>query len=387
MTKDLPLIITNLSGLNGNYISHAGTAEEMMKLVIYGVGILPVELLFSSSPRLGSCEVDSWIPRDLVPENFREKQVLRLGSDGFHFHQAKPESPFKFCTVPRSVDWSRPFRLHVTWRNEREETRYLVNADGRAASNVKAPEGWCVLVEDKSDDPRAAKFLISRIVGNQVYLHFDCLLRMKNVIDNDKSHASDQAFPMCAARPADSQEEFVIERSMISGDLTLARPQNAEQYSDRLEVTVQALVGILAYFERKFLDLCFGGAFDKNWGFLIIYGIFSYKQRTWVDHAVHEFVHRAWAETFSPDWKPMGAWKWFWIAMNWVPPVPFKTMMKVFCQITFSIYATYGMWMPLLATSLYWFPIFPTNELFGMYIISFGFRFVCWMLGWTGLYR
>lgn len=74
--EDLPLILMNMSGMNGNSVSQSKGTDERMKLLFYGLGTLPVELLFSECARIGCCTVDSWIPREIVPERFFRRTHL-----------------------------------------------------------------------------------------------------------------------------------------------------------------------------------------------------------------------------------------------------------------------------------------------------------------------
>jgi hypothetical protein len=85
IAQNLPLILMNMSGMNGNFASQSDSSDQKMKLLFYGLGPLPVELLFSECARLGCCEMDSWIPREIIPETISGERVLRLVSEGFIF--------------------------------------------------------------------------------------------------------------------------------------------------------------------------------------------------------------------------------------------------------------------------------------------------------------
>jgi hypothetical protein len=88
--------------------------------------------------------------------------------------------------------------------------------------------------------------------------------------------------------------------------LSIPRPQNPKQYSDQLIVIHQALFFGLGYVERHFMRWLFGDIIDENWLVIIAFGVFAFKQHTWVERALHAFVHRAWFETYSPTWNPNG---------------------------------------------------------------------------------
>jgi hypothetical protein len=207
MAQDLPLILMNMSGMNGNLVSQSDSSDQKMKLLFYGLGTLPVELLFSECARLGCCEMDSWIPREIVPETFFGKHVLRLGSEGFTFHQPKGDEPLKFFSISRSVVWLDQVLLSVSDRPEDAERCYVVKAamSSTGQSPTSSENGWCILFEDDSSDPRAVRFMISRRNGNKVFLHFDCPLRLSRRHNGTPETTEQLPSYTCIARPADSQ--------------------------------------------------------------------------------------------------------------------------------------------------------------------------------------
>jgi hypothetical protein len=178
--------------------------------------------------------------------------------------------------------------------------------------------------------------MISRRNGNKVFLHFDCPLRLSGRDDDTPETAEQLPSYTCIARAADSQEEFIIEKSSTPQSLSMSRPQNPEQYSDRLFVISGALYLGLGYVQLYFMRWFLGDMVDKSWLVLIPYSVLIFMQRGWVDRALHAFVHRAWFETYSPTWSPNGPWKWFWKLSNYEPPIPFMTMTKYACRFTFT---------------------------------------------------
>ena len=81
-------------------------------------------------------------------------------------------------------------------------------------------------------------------------------------------------------------------------------------------------------------------------------------------------MHTAWMATYRPNWDPNGRWKLFWKVSNWEPPVPFTTMMKLLCNVVFSLSFTFGYWSRVVLVTLYWLPLYNKEELLGMYVIS-----------------
>jgi hypothetical protein len=114
--------------LSGYFVSHFDGSNEKMKLLFYGLGTIPVELLLSECARLGRCDVDSWIPREIVPESFSGEHVLRLGLEGFTFHQQKANRPLKFFLLSRSVIWQDQMLLFLCDRPDDTENKWLVKA-------------------------------------------------------------------------------------------------------------------------------------------------------------------------------------------------------------------------------------------------------------------
>jgi hypothetical protein len=266
MAQDLPLILMNMSGMNGNLVSQSDSSDQKMKLLFYGLGTLPVELLFSECARLACCEMDSWIPREIVPETFSGEHVLRLGSEGFTFHQQKGDKPLKFFLISRSVVWQDQVLLSVSDRLENAERCYVVKAatSSTGQSSASSKNGWCILFENNLSNPRAARFMISRRNRNKMFLHFDCPLRLSRRYDDTPETTVQLPSYTCIARPADSQEEFIIEKSSTPQSLGMPRPQNPELYSDRLDVISQAVFFGLGYVERYFMRWLLGDMMDKS---------------------------------------------------------------------------------------------------------------------------
>jgi len=172
-------------------------------------------------------------------------------------------------------------------------------------------------------------------VGNKYFLHPDCPLRL--TIDDSKSPSDAQQDPKHECGAVSLNGDFIIERNYEPQDLSISRPQNPEQYSDRLIVIGQAICGTINLVERYLIRAIWGDENSMSTLFYIFYGLYSFKKRQWVEKALNAFVHRAWMATYQPDWDPNGPWKWFWKLSNWEPPIPFRTLMKWWCSFSFLV--------------------------------------------------
>lgn len=365
--EDIPLILMNMSCMNANAISQSKTIDARMKQLFYGLESLPTELLFSDCARLGSCTVDAWISREIAPESFEGKHTLKLGSAGFTFETKKGAQALKFYLLS-SAHRSDRFRLLLPDQRDAKSLKYNVEALQRLKDEQPtAPTSvWCIVV-NKESPKRGARFVVNRVVGNKYFLHFDCPLRLTE-IDDSKSPSDAQQDPKHECGAVSLKGDFIIERSHDPQDLSISRPQNPEQYSDRLTVIGQAICGTMGLGERYLIGAIWGDENSMSALFYIFYGLCCYKRNQWVERAVNAFVHRAWMATYQPDWDPNGPWKWFWKLSNWEPPIPFRTLMKWWCSFRFFLSFQAKDWSGVAIVTLYWLPLFPKQELMNMYV-------------------
>ena len=206
-------------------------------------------------------------------------------------------------------------------------------------------------------------------MGNKYFLHFDCPLRLAE-IDASKISSDAQQDPKHECGAVNLSGEFIIERSYEPQDLSISRPQNPEQYSDRLVVIGQAICGTINLGERYLIRAIWGDENPMSTPFYIFYGLFLFKQRQWVERALNAFVHRAWMATYQPEWEPNGLWKWFWKLSNWEPPIPFRILMKWWCYFRFHLSFQTKDWSGVIIVTLYWLPLYPKKELIKMYVTA-----------------
>ena len=368
--EDIPLILMNMSCMNANAISQSKTIDARMKQLFYGLESLPTELLFSDCARLGKCTVDAWIPREIAPESFEGQHTLKLGSAGFTFETRKGAQALKFYLLS-SAHRSNRFRLLLPDQKDAQSLKYNVEAlqrsnDERPAASTSV---WCIVVNNNELPERGARFAVNRVVGNRYFLHFDCPLRLTQ-IDDSKSSSDVQQDPKHECGAVSLNGDFIIERSYEPQILSISRPQNPEQYSDRLIVICQAIFGTVNLGERYLLRAIWGDENSMSTLFYIFYALYNFKKIRWIERALNAFVHRAWMATYQPDWDPNGPWKWFWKLSNWEPPIPFSTLMKWWCSFTFFIYFQFNLWSGVATVTLYWLPLFSKQELMNMYVTA-----------------
>jgi hypothetical protein len=358
-----------MSCMNANAISQSTTTDGRMKQLIYGLESLPTKLLFSDCARLGRCTVDSWIPREIAHETFEGTHTLKLSPSGFTFETRKDAQALKFYLLS-SAHGSNRFRLLLPDLKDSKGPKYNVEALQRSDDKQPAPPSrvWCIVVDNEPSE-RVARFVVNRVVGNTYFLHFDCPLRLTKIDDSESPSDAEQD-PKHEIGAVHLSCDFIIERSYEPQDLSISRPQNPEQYSDRLIVIGQVICMAMNLGERYLLRAIWG---DENSGstlFYIFYGFYNFRQRRWVEMALNAFVHRAWMATYQPNWDPHGPWKWFWKLSNWEPPVPSRNLNRWMCCFIFMINFLARSWSGVLIVTLYWLPLFDKKDLAFMYVTA-----------------
>ena len=361
--------------MNANAISQSKSIDARMKQFFYGLESLPTELLFSDCARLSSCTVDAWIPREIAPESFEGKHALKLGSAGFTFHTRKGAQALKFYLLS-SANRSDRFRLLLPDQEGARSFKYNVETLQRSDDEQPtAPTRICCIVINDGSPERGARFVVNRVVGNKYFLHFDCPLRLTEMDDSESSSDAQQD-PTHECGAVRLNGDFIIERNHESQDLSISRPQNPEQYSDRLIVIGNSISGTLSLGERYLMRTIWGDENATSTLFFIFYTLWCYKKRRWVERALHAFVHRAWMATYQPDWDPNGPWKWFWKLSNWEPPIPFRTLMQWWCSFVFFLNFHTGSWSQVVVVTLYWLPLYPKRQLMNMYVTAVSTKIV-----------
>jgi len=332
-----------------------------MKQLFYGLASIPTELLFSDCARLGRCTVDAWIPREITPEIFGNNHTLKLESGGFAFETRKGVQALKFYLLS-SAHRSEYFQLLLPGQKDAESLKYNVKAPERSNDEQLAALSslWCIVVDNKPLR-RGARFVVNRVVGSKYYLHFDCPLRLTEINNlNSPSDGQQDINHECGAVCLDG--DFIIERNYEPQELSISRPQNSEQYSDRLKVIAQTINSLMDVGETYLTKAIWGDANSWSTLFHIIYGLYVFKRCRWVERALGAFVHRAWMATYQPDWDPNGPWKWFWKLSNWEPTISFRMLNKWCCFFIFCNSIRTQNWFIMSAAILYWLSLLPKRD-------------------------
>jgi hypothetical protein len=228
--------------------------------------------------------------------------------------------------------------------------------------------GWCILI-NRGLEPRGARFLISRIDGHKIFLRYDCPLRLwvkddANISQMEEDLRGDVYF----AQIASFEREFILEKRPTPQTLGVPRPQNSQQYSDRL-IVIHEVIWRLVLKSENYLsfglieELC-----SRSILFMIAWTIVIDLQYRMVERALYAIVHRAWIATYQPSWNPNRPWKWFWKLMNFEPPIPFKTLMKYYCMYAFVVSMILDNVSGVAMVSLYWLPLFETSQLVKLFV-------------------
>ena len=306
----------NMSCLNANAISQQKTAEARLKQLYYSLESLPAELLFSKCARLGSCKVDAWIPREIAKEKFEGNLSLKLGPLGFTFETKKGYQPLPFYLLS-SASRAQSFRLALP--SQKDSKPCVENYNVQALQNAGANEDnvltglWCIVV-DRSLIERGARFIIDRVSGDKYFLNYDCALALTYIksedcysdeIKDSEESQSQTSKDQISAAPLTGK--FILNRSHDPQDLSISRPQNPVQYSDRLIVICSFICSLISYLERLLLRYLFGDEDSLSTLFYCFYGLYIWKKREWVEGGMNSFVRTAWMATYRPEWDPKGA--------------------------------------------------------------------------------
>lgn len=260
------------------------------------------------------------------PERFLGNHTLQLGSKGFTF-QAKASRPLKFFLLSSCGNRRDQFLISLPKGNDNGRMNYTVRPWKSPSTHSPTSDGrsWCILVDDDALHPRGARFVINRIHENNIYLHFDYPLGLSaGDTSTNTSMLTDQLLgPVFSAESAGPEHEFIIEKSSTPQTLSVSRPQNPEQYADRLIVMHGALYFGLGH-AMRYLG---GGRIDElcsnSRPFFLLWFLVNHFQLRWTEQALYAFAHRAWMETYAANHNPNGRWKWFWHLSNFVSPIPF----------------------------------------------------------------
>ncbi|KAL6711003.1 hypothetical protein ACN47E_006878 [Coniothyrium glycines] len=366
--EDVTLILINMSGMNGNTATHDKSTASRMRSLFYGLESVSTEILFASCTRVSDCDEDSWIPTEIVPCDFSNTPMLQLCSEGWTIPDLPSDKHVKMYSISASVTWQDDVFFSVSPSNSTQAHIYRAKATTppKQRPYTDAHKAWCIMVGGDALRPRGALFTITRTDGFKVFLHFESSLDMPSIWESapDSEQSGKQVQP---TTPADPTLHFLLERSTTATSLGTSRPQNPEQFSDRL-IVVSGLVYVATSHLDQHLRRKILGEWANNWYFLAAYSLATIRRPAWIEDQLTAFVHHAWVQTFQPDWNAGGRWRYFWRAANYEPAVPFLSMYKVFLTASFFFYFLLDLHAAVLAVSAYWWAVYPKRELLAMYV-------------------
>lgn len=355
MPSDVPLILMNLSGLNGNFASTIHSTDERMTVLIYALEILPLELMLLPCPRIrvGPATLDSWIPREIVPLQFDGEYRLKLCQNGFAFSVIKDgdrtdrqddnEEDLQFFFLPRTCNRKRHFLLSYRRADDKEDSLYWIQTyeheRSRLSKSSKPSAGLFIILIVHGINPKAARFKVSRVIGSTTYLHFDCPLRITYIKGSSKSSAKHLLWNIHPLNVPLVQENLLLERSFNPNQLAIARPQNTVQHEGRLNIAQEWTWQLLYYLEfwlsRGHLKrLC-----NESRAFLVFWTVFCLIQHQVLSIVMRDLLSRPWIASFRASEAEKQSWHWFWKIWNFRIPT---IVQKEFLAIAFMIATSFG---------------------------------------------
>lgn len=349
-----------------------------MRLFIYALGSVPVELLFSDSRRIRSDEthVDDWIPCGVTAEKFAGECFLHLEQEGFTFQQSKDSGTYEFLLLSPPYPQAAQFTLscHTEKTNGKEDFRVKRLTPSTYESPASSESKMYILINQSLglDYRRGALFAATRIDNNKVFLRYVDSLRLW-WIEDTKSTSPTEESPrdICFGQSASSQHKFILERSSQPTPLCFPRPQTAEQYFPRLDILLWNVLPLIERYISQF-TWEFWITLSGNSKIAFVAALMQSFLARWLFEKILRSVgHRAWIATYGQSWTPHGRWRWFWGYMNFHSPVAFKTYAKFVASVSFVACVLAKSYSGLMAITLYWLPLFDRKQLLNLYIWLF----------------
>ena len=379
--EDLPLILVNLSGLNANYISRIWDTDERMRLFIYALGSVPVELLYSNCGRIGgdAIQVDGWIPCEVAAEKFSGEHLLHLGQEGFTFRRSEDSPPYEFFLL--TPPYPRTARFSISCHDKRTEEKMDFRVEALSTRTHKSPtrsEGKVYILIDRylrPNHPRGAQFLVTRIDNEKVFLQYIRPLRLWKTNDIQLSSTMEENLEdRCFILPAAPQQKFILERSSSPQASGFPRPQNPDQYFPRLDVIIFNVCPAIQLYISSFTWVLWNRLF-KNGKIATAAFLLEASSYPWLfEWALRSMSHRAWIATYGRSWTPHGPWKWFWRCMNFQSPISYKAYAKALATFSFIACVLTNNYWGMLSVSIYWLPLFERKQLGLLYLWALLFK-------------
>ena len=344
-----------------------------MRLLIYALGSVPVELLYSDCNRIGAriVKVDGWIPREVVTERFSGEHLLHLGPAGFTFQRRQESTPYEFIFLAPSCPRTGRYSLFHWDEDARECTHHRVEVLSKTQdrSTFRSNTRMCILIDRSlgEDRLRGAQFVLTRIDHEKVFIHYVHSIKLSRT-DEKYSSSARQANPRDTffGKSAGPQLEFILERSFPQM-VDLPRPQNPEQYTARLDLlkfnAVPLIQYPISYYSWNFWSWILPST-KLAFAVLLLEMSLSQWLLIWT---LNSIGHRAWTTTYGASWTPEGPWKWFWKYMNFHSPISQKTYAKTGSAISFVVCVLTDNYSGMMAIAIYWLVLYERKELGVLY--------------------
>ena len=362
-----------------------------MKMLFYSLESVPLELIFSDCERIAHRTVDSWMPREVVPEflDGNYDYALRLDQLGFQFQRMNKDSaPLNFFLFPSSTTWKDNMPICFPGEDHNTQKTYKVQFLMPFEGEITAPanNGWCILLETPSwkrhGKRRGALFLINRIDGNNVFLQFNCPIRLSDQSSNGRKKTKKRRGPRSVARLTESQLQFMIEKSPRPQHLAASRPQSPAQYSAQLDAIIPFIHQGVNGLQILLLKKLFGDTLTQRWLFAIPYVTFLGSiQSILIEKCGYALMHYAWIQKYqtSTSNTPLH-WRWFWTIWNYETPIPLELVWKIFCKLMFYHSSTIAFRPVVIQILLYGSAAYSIYNLVSLCVVDVLVEFGFWLL-------
>lgn len=340
-----------------------------MRVLIYALGCVPVELLYSDCHRIGddTVKVDGWIPCEVVTETFSGEHLLNLGPAGFTFQRTQESTPYEFILLAPSCP--RTGRYSFFHRNKQDHhwTHFRVEVLSKTlnTSMFSSKTRMCILIDRSlgEDRLRGAQFVLTRVDHKKVFIHYVYSIKLSKTHEQYSSSAR-QAHPRDKffGKSAGPQLEFILERSFPQM-VDLPRPQNPEQYTARLDLVKFNVLPLVHYCINYYSWNFWSWVLPNTKLALVVLWLETPITQWLLLTMLNSISHRAWVTTYAGNWTPHGPWKWFWKYMNFHSPISHKTYAKTGATISFVMCVLTDKYSGMMAVSLYWLVLYERKEL------------------------
>ena len=353
-----------------------------MRLFIYALGSVPVELLYTDCTRIGgdATQVDGWIPNEVAAENLSGEHLLQLGKEGFIFERSQGSPPYEFFLL--HPPYPRTTRFSLSSQDKRTNNRpvFVVEALGtkthQAAIGCEAKEYILINRVLGPTQLRGAHFQVTRTENEKIFLRYLGSLRLW---ESDgiplSSAASCNPGDTFFITPAAPQQRFILERSFSTLASSVPRPQMPEQYQPRVDFLIFNIYPLIDQYVNSHTWVLWNRLFKTDGIALttsplaVLASLLEACLRRWILHRVlYSMTFRAWIATYEQSWTPHGRWKWLWAYMNFQSPVSFKTYAKASATVSFVVCVLTANHAGMMAVSLYWLQFYERKQLGQLYV-------------------